>query len=94
MQVWQAILVKKVDLDSKQAQAMMSDGARDLLKVCTSPMLCASMPCFQGHCSLPLACVPDLARRCVCSHDSHAGSVAASHSLPPGFSVPLCHPAL
>ena len=35
MQVWQAILVKKVDLDSRQAQAMMSEGARDLLKVCS-----------------------------------------------------------
>ena len=33
VQVWQAILVKKVDLDSKQAQAMMSEGARHLLKV-------------------------------------------------------------
>ena len=31
--MWQAILVKKVDLDSRQAQSMMSEGARDLLKV-------------------------------------------------------------
>lgn len=33
LQVWQAILVKKVDLDSPAVQNMMSDGARDLLKV-------------------------------------------------------------
>ncbi|KAK9813845.1 hypothetical protein WJX73_001529 [Symbiochloris irregularis] len=31
-QVWQAILVKRVDLDSPTVQNMMSEGARDLLK--------------------------------------------------------------
>ena len=31
-QVWQAILVKKVDLDAPHLKELMSDGARDLLK--------------------------------------------------------------
>ena len=31
-QVWQAILVKKVDLNSAHLKDLMSDGARDLLK--------------------------------------------------------------
>lgn len=31
-QVWQAILVKKIDLDAPQLKELMSDGACDLLK--------------------------------------------------------------
>lgn len=33
MQVWQAILVRQVDLDSPQAKQQLSEGARDLLSV-------------------------------------------------------------
>ena len=32
-QVWQAILVRQVDLDSPQAKQQLSEGARDLLSV-------------------------------------------------------------
>jgi hypothetical protein len=32
VQVWQAILTKKVDLESRKIRNAMSDGARDLLK--------------------------------------------------------------
>ena len=33
MQVWQAILTKKVELDSRKLKSTISDSARDLLKV-------------------------------------------------------------
>ena len=33
VQVWQAILVRQVDLDSPQAKQQLSEGARDLLSV-------------------------------------------------------------
>ncbi len=34
LEVWQAILVKKLDLDSSWVKQSMSEGARNLLKVC------------------------------------------------------------
>ena len=37
LEVWQAILVKKLDLDSSWVKQSMSEGARQLLKVNTAP---------------------------------------------------------
>lgn len=37
MQVWQAILTKKVELDSRKLKSTISDSARDLLKVSLCP---------------------------------------------------------
>ena len=37
LEVWQAILVKKLDLDSSWVKQSMSEGARQLLKVWVKP---------------------------------------------------------
>ncbi len=37
LEVWQAILVKKLDLDSSWVKQSMSEGARNLLKVSQRP---------------------------------------------------------
>lgn len=37
LEVWQAILVKKLDLDSSWVKQSMSEGARQLLKVSEAP---------------------------------------------------------
>ena len=37
LEVWQAILVKKLDLDSSWVKQSMSEGARQLLKVSKAP---------------------------------------------------------
>ena len=39
LEVWQAILVKKLDLDSSWVKQSMSEGARNLLKVGSLPPL-------------------------------------------------------
>ena len=39
LEVWQAILVKKLDLDSSWVKQSMSEGARNLLKVSPLPPL-------------------------------------------------------
>ena len=38
MQVWQAILTKKVELDSRKLKSTISDSARDLLKASLHPL--------------------------------------------------------
>lgn len=38
LEVWQAILVKKLDLDSSWVKQSMSEGARNLLKVYPLPL--------------------------------------------------------
>ena len=44
LEVWQAILVKKLDLDSSWVKQSMSEGARQLLKVDKAPP--PQPPCY------------------------------------------------